>query len=129
MEVIMVLKRFRKTIRAGRGDSVPEFEKDEYIEVGVGGVPDSGSTSVPSGKIGIRIESLTEFGDTEKVLRFLREGDVVMLRIKHLKEKDLSELKRAVERLKRTVIAQSGDLVGVEQDWLLIVPEHVTVHR
>jgi len=121
----MVLKRLRKSLRSG---SQPVSEKEEYIEVGVGGAVGSGP--IPShGKIGIRIESLAEFGDTEKILRFLREGSIVMLKIKTLKEKDLSELKRAVERLKRTILAQNGDLVGVEQDWLLLCPEHVLVHR
>ncbi|MBN2330513.1 MAG: cell division protein SepF [Candidatus Aenigmarchaeota archaeon] len=122
----MVLKRFKRGIKSGR--TYPASEKDEYIEVDVGGA--SGSPSLSAhGKIGIRIESLEEFSDSEKILRFLREGSIVMLKIKTLKEKDLSELKRAVDRLKRTVLAQNGDLVGVEQDWLLLVPEHAVVHR
>ena len=122
----MVLKKLRKSF--GSGGQYDEREKDEFIEVDVGGV--AGSGAIPAqGKIGIRIESLSEFSETEKVLRFLREGSIVMLKIKTLKEKDLSELKRAVERLKRTILAQNGDLVGVEQYWLLLVPEHVTVHR
>ena len=123
----MVLKRFRRGIRSG-GTS-PAAGKDEYIEVDIGGVASSPSETSMQGKIGIRIESLEEFSDSEKILRFLREGSIVMLKIKTLKEKDLSELKRAVDRLKRTVLAQNGDLVGVEQDWLLLVPEHAVVHR
>ena len=120
----MVLEKFSKSLKSSRSGSGPN--REEYIEVDVGG-PASAARS--SGKIGIRIENIADFGDTEKVLKFMREGDIVMLKIKSLREKDLSELKRAVERLKRTVMAQNGDLVGVEQDWLLIVPQHVTVHR
>lgn len=121
----MVLKRFRGMGRNSMDESMPQ---EEYIEIEVGGA--SKSSPVPAhGKIGIRIENLTEFSETEKVLRFLREGSVVLLKIKTLKEKDLSELKRVVERLKRTIAAQNGDMVGVEQDWLLLVPEHAVVHR
>lgn len=123
----MVLKRFRRGIRSG--GTYPAAGKDEYIEVDVGGVSSSPSEIISQGKIGIRIESLEEFSDSEKILRFLREGSIVMLKIKALKEKDLSELKRAVDRLKRTILAQNGDLVGVEQDWLLLVPERAVVHR
>jgi SepF-like predicted cell division protein (DUF552 family) len=102
--------------------------EEEYIEVDVGG--GTGGRAVPgAGKMGIVIESIAEFGDTEKVLKFLREGTIVLLKVKTLREKDLGELKRVVERLKRTVVAQNGDIVGVEQDWLLLVPEHVIVHR
>ena len=126
MEVIMVLKRLRKSFKSDARSIRPVEE--EYIEIDVGG--GIGSDAPASyGKMGIRIETLSDFGDTEKVLRFLRDGSIVMLRIKSLKEKDLSELKRAVERLKRTILAQNGDMVGVEQDWLLLVPEHVIVHR
>jgi len=125
----MVFKRLRRTLTAGRDQPYPEVRGDEYIEVDIGGGAAESESPNISGKIGIRIESLSEFGDTEKTLRFVREGDIVMLRIKSLKEKDLSELKRAVDRLKRTILAQNGDLVGVEQDWLLLVPQHVTVHR
>jgi SepF-like predicted cell division protein (DUF552 family) len=123
----MVLKKLKNTFKSG--SSFEALGKDEYIEVDVEGATPCAGGRPSSGKIGIRIESMTEFGDTEKVLRFLREGSVVMLKIKTLKEKDLSELKRAVDRLKRTILAQNGDLVGIEQDWLLLVPEHVTVHR
>lgn len=96
---------------------------DEYVEVGVL----SGSQSV--GKIGIKIENLTDFADTEKVLRQIREGAIVFLKIKVLKEKDIGELKRAVEKLKKTVMAQNGDIAGIEQDWLILTPHYASVHR
>lgn len=126
----MVLRKIkdmgRNFMPADRPRNVPLEE--EYIEVDVGGgVGGRGGPSV--GKMGIVIESVAEFGDTEKVLKFLREGTIVLLKVKALREKDLGELKRVVERLKRTVVAQNGDIVGVEQDWLLLVPEHVIVHR
>ena len=120
----MVLKRLKRSFGSETDAMRPE---DEFIEIDVGGISGPGAASY--GKMGIRIETLSDFGDAEKVLRFIREGSIVMLRIKSLKEKDLSELKRAVEKLKRTILAQNGDMVGVEQDWLLLVPQHVVVHR
>jgi len=125
----MVLDKLRKSL-SQRGD-FHEFGKEEYIEVdvGAGAAVAVSKAAGDKGKIGIVIETLSDFNETERVLRFVREGNVVFLKIKGLREKDLGELKRAVERLKRTVIAQNGDIVGVEQDWLLLVPEHVAVHR
>ena len=128
----MVLKRFKKAKNnfmsveksVGLGD-------EEYIEVDVDGMgsasPQTHGTN--SGKLGIVIENVSEFGDTERVLKHVREGQVVLMKVKALKEKDLGELKRVVERFKRTVLAQNGDIVGVENDWLLLVPSHVVVHR
>lgn len=121
----MVLGGLRGIGRRSMDSDFEEGEqKDEFLEVNVM----DGQTRA-GGKLGIRIEHLTEFGDTEKVLRALREGSVVFLKIKNLKEKDLGELKRAVERLKKTVMAQSGDIAGVESDWLIITPQHAMIHR
>ncbi|MFH0956661.1 MAG: cell division protein SepF [Candidatus Aenigmatarchaeota archaeon] len=103
--------------------------QEEYIEVDVGGSVGGGRPPAGAGKMGIVIEGIAEFSDTEKVLKFLREGNIVLLKVKSIREKDLGELKRVVERLKRTVVAQNGDIVGIEQDWILLVPEHVIVHR
>ncbi|MCD6496432.1 MAG: cell division protein SepF [Candidatus Aenigmarchaeota archaeon] len=125
--VIKKLRNIRKSISSGSTSF--KSPEEEYIEVdvsgGVGAEPMLGTT----GKLGIIIESVSEFGDTERILKHVREGKIVLMKVKALKEKDLGELKRVVERFKRTILAQNGDIVGVEQDWLLLVPEHVIVQR
>jgi SepF-like predicted cell division protein (DUF552 family) len=123
--VLKKLKDMRKNLSVERSITPGE---EEYIEVDVGGSMGTAPAG-RGGRMGIVIENISEFGDTEKVLKALREGHIVLLKVKSLKEKDLGELKRAVEKLKRTVLAQNGDIVGVEQDWLLLVPETVFVHR
>ena len=123
------LKDMKKTFtQPERARGTKTGSEEEYIEVDVGGPVGSGGPRM-SGKMGIVIENIAEFSDTEKVLKYVREGNIVLLKVKALKEKDLGELKRVVEKFKRTIIAQNGDIVGVEQDWLLLVPEHVVVHR
>ena len=128
----MVMQRIRNVgksfMPSDRSKSSGSLQ-EEYIEVDVGGSVGGGRAPGGTGKLGIVIEGIAEFSDTEKVLKFLREGNIVLLKVKTIREKDLGELKRVVERLKRTVVAQNGDIVGVEQDWLLLVPEHVMVHR
>jgi SepF-like predicted cell division protein (DUF552 family) len=114
----MVFDKLKKSIsRDMDSDDVP---KEEFIEVGVG-------EAKVAGKIGISIEKLDDFADTDRVLKVVREGSLVFLKIKTLKEKDLGELKRAVEKLKKTVLAQNGEIIGVEQDWLILAPEHARV--
>ena len=116
----MVLDRIRKSIiRDMDSDDVP---KEDFIEVGI-------EEAKGHGKIGISIEKLDDFADTDRVLKVVREGSLVFLKIKTLKEKDLGELKRAVEKLKKTVLAQNGEIIGVEQDWLILAPEHARVMR
>jgi len=104
----------------------PEFEMEpeSYVEVSV-----MDQSERPMGKLGIKIDRLEDFGDTERVLRTLRDGHIVFLKIRGLKEKDMGELKRAVEKLKKTVTANDGDIAGVEGDWLIMAPKFASVHR
>ncbi|NIO20181.1 MAG: cell division protein SepF [Candidatus Aenigmarchaeota archaeon] len=115
-----MLDRFRRSV--SRIEAEEGIPTEEYVEVGV-------AESRMPGKIGIAIEKLEDFADTERILRAVRNGSLVFLRIKSMKEKDLGELKRSVEKLKKTVLAQNGDIVGVEQDWLILAPEHAKVER
>src|SRR3989338_2764556 len=107
----------------GDNVSVDVAPTEDYMEVGVMD-PDKAT-----GRIRISIEKMDDFADTDRVLRALRKGNIVFLKIKGLKEKDMSELKRAVERLKKTTIANNGDIAGVETDWLIITPQYATVER
>jgi SepF-like predicted cell division protein (DUF552 family) len=113
--------RFR--ILNGRTDA-PDIETEDYVEVNV-----ADSASVPMGKVGIKIEKLNDFADTERILKAVRTGNVIFIKIRGLKEKDLGELKRAVEKLKKSAVANNGDIAGIEQDWLVLTPEHAVLHR
>ncbi|MBN2042904.1 MAG: cell division protein SepF [Candidatus Aenigmarchaeota archaeon] len=123
----MVFKKLKRSIIGEIEDS--DMPKEEFIEVGFSESGGSFGVSKPAGKIGIVIDKLVEFSDTERVLRAVRDGSLVFLKIKGMKEKDLGELKRSVEKIKKTVMAQNGDIVGVEQDWLILAPEFAKVAR
>ena len=117
----MVFNKLKKSF--SRDEAFEDVPHEEFIEVGVS---DGASRT---GKIGISIEKLDDFADTDRVLKSVRGGSMVFLKIKTLKEKDLGELKRAVEKLKKTVHAQNGEIVGVESDWLILAPEFAKVER
>ena len=56
-------------------------------------------------------------------LNDLREGfTVALLNVKLLKDKDVTELKRAVSTLKKTCNAINGDIAGFGDDWLVATP-------
>jgi len=109
--------------RSNMSEDISEPEH-EYVEVNV-----MDSARKKEGHIGIRVEKLNEFSDTDKILASVRKGEVIFLKIKGLKEKDIGELKRAVDKLKKTVSANNGDIAGVEQDWLILTPQHAAVQR
>ncbi len=112
----MVFKLFGK-------DEPRELEEDEFIEI------DTTSPDISGGKIPIKIEHLEDFADTEKLQRLVREGTIVFVKIKPLREKDISELKRAIEKLRKTIIAINGDIAGVEEDWVILCPSFAHIVR
>jgi SepF-like predicted cell division protein (DUF552 family) len=103
------------------GKKEPKEEAEEFIEIE--------SEEGERRKINIRIENLEDYRDVERVQKFLREGDIIFLRIKRLRERDIGELKRSVERLRRTSVAMNGDIIGVDEDFLILTPSYAKIFR
>jgi len=81
-------------------------------------------------KIVIRPFVVEDFADIKPVLDALREGTTVALvNIKPLKERDLVELKRAVNKLKKTCDAIEGDIAGFGEDWIVVTPSFGSIYR
>ncbi len=116
----MPIKGFLEKLRGS--DETEEGSDVDYIEL-------ESSDTQNDGKLQIRIESLSEFSDTERIQSELREGSIVWVKIKSLKEKDMAELKRSVDRLRKTCIAVNGDIAGIDEDFLILTPENVSIHR
>ncbi|HDD46479.1 MAG TPA: cell division protein SepF [Candidatus Aenigmarchaeota archaeon] len=118
----MVLEKIRGIAKKSVVDE--EFDVNEdYIEV------DVSEAEKKQGKVIIRVDKLESFSDTERVVKHLRDGALVFLKIKNLREKDMGDLKRSVERIKKTIIAIGGDIVGIEQDWLILTPDYARIER
>jgi SepF-like predicted cell division protein (DUF552 family) len=79
--------------------------------------------------VDVRVDNLKDFADTDRVQRLVREGNIVFLKIKDLRQKDLTELKRAVDKLKKTCVAMEGDIVGVDENFLVLTPRFARIWR
>jgi len=79
--------------------------------------------------VSVRIETLKDLLDTDRIQYLLREGSIVFLNIGELRRRDLSELKRSVEKLKKTCAAMDGDIIGVDEDFLILTPKFARIHR
>ena len=96
--------------------------KEEYTEL-----KDNEQTKAK--KIPIHVEKLQEYADSGRIQQKLRDGVVMMVKVKDLKEKNLPELKRAIERIKRTCSAVGGDIAGVGNDWIIVSPANAKIDR
>jgi len=81
-------------------------------------------------KVTVRPFQLDDFEGIKEVLDALREGHTIaLINIKALKEKDIVELKRAINKLKKTCDAIEGDIAGFGDDWIAATPNFAHIHR
>jgi SepF-like predicted cell division protein (DUF552 family) len=99
-----------------------EVIEDDFVEL-------DAKMSEKDKKVVIRAETLQEFDDVEKVQQHLRDNHIVWVNIKPLKERDMTNLKRAVKRLKKTVKSIDGDMAGVDEEWIVVCPSYAEIER
>jgi SepF-like predicted cell division protein (DUF552 family) len=121
------MANFFSKIKAGLGigsePSVFEEADKDYVEVG----HEKGDDK--SGMI-VRTYVLEDFSDIKLVLDALRDGNTIpIINIKPIKEKDLIELKRAINKLKKTTDAIGGDIAGVGDDYIVCTPATAKIYR
>ena|SRR3989344_3660569 len=81
-------------------------------------------------KIIIKPFTIEQFEDIKPALDELREGyTIALINIKLLKDKDIVELKRAINKIKKTCDAIEGDIAGFGEDWIVVTPSFARVYR
>ena len=112
----------------GGSDEPEEMRQgeQEYVELDTAAV----STSDAKGKIIVRSFTLDNFEGVKVILDALRDGSIIgLVNIKPLREKDDIELKRAVDKLKKTTEAISGDIAGFWDDYIVVTPSFARIYR
>ena len=105
-------------------ESQDEVQEEEYVELS------SESAKEAKGKVVVRPFIIEDFSDVKIILDSLREGSTIALvNIKPLKDKDLIELKRAINKLKKTTDAIEGDIAGFGDDYVIVTPSFAKVYR
>lgn len=80
-------------------------------------------------RVSVKIDILRDYSDTERIQSLVRDGTVVFLKIKDIRQRDITELKRCVDKLRKTCLAMNGDIVGVDEDFLVVTPSFAKVYR
>lgn len=112
--------------KLGTGASSEMFEESEqgYVELG------SESASDAKSRLMVRPYAIEDFEHIKPILDALREGHTIaLINIKPLKDKDLVELKRAINKLKKTCDAIEGDIAGFGENWIAAVPSFAHIYR
>ena len=121
------MKRFFSKVKKGLGfeaePSLFEEAEKEYVEIETEGEESKAQVTV-------RPFVIEDFSDIKQILDALREGyTIALVNIKPIKDKDLIELKRAINKLKKTCDAIDGDIAGFGDDYIVVTPAFAKIYR
>ena len=78
----------------------------------------------------VRVFVLDDYENIRDILDVLRnEKTLCLIDIHLLRNKDPDELRRAIDKLKKTIDAVSGEIVGFHENWILAAPKNVHIHK
>lgn len=80
-------------------------------------------------QIKIITDKLENFASTDRILQNVKQGNIVIVRIKDLKETNMDELKQSINKIKNVVSTYGGDVAGVSDEWLIVAPNTAAIMR
>ena len=99
--------------------------EEEYVEL-----DPSASNGESDAKVILRTFTLEDFADVKDIIEGMRNGNTIALvNIRPLKDKDIIELKRAINKLKKTTDAIKGQIAGFGDDMIIVAPEFAEIYR
>jgi len=117
------LSKLKEKLGTSQSDMFEDAEHG-YVELG------SESNIDTKSRLMVRPFVIEEFEHIKPILDSLREGHTIaLINIKPLKDKDLIELKRAINKLKKTCDAIEGDIAGFGENWIAAVPNFAYIYR
>jgi SepF-like predicted cell division protein (DUF552 family) len=96
---------------------------EEYVEL-------EADFSSSRAKVLVKPFTIKDFEDIKPVLDAVREGRTIgLVNIAPIKDKDVGELKRSVDKIKKVIDANEGDIAGFGENWLIVTPSFAKVWR
>jgi len=116
--------KLKERVSGNGSKDMNDSDEEGYVELGA----DTSAETSP--KITVRPFVISDFESIKPILDSLREGHTIaLINIKPLKDRDLVELKRAINKIKKTTDAIEGDIAGFGDNWIAAVPSFASIHR
>ncbi|MDD5417405.1 MAG: cell division protein SepF [Candidatus Nanoarchaeia archaeon] len=120
----MVFGKIKKFLSDEEETTYVATKKGDFIELS----PEMGRDATAN--IMFKYYILKDFSDIKSIISGLREGHTIaLMKINQLKTKDISELRRAIAKIKKTCEAMGGSLIGVDENWVVATPSYVKVDK
>jgi SepF-like predicted cell division protein (DUF552 family) len=110
-------------------------KKEEYVEDEAGDYlsiteTDTVRPVIEDKLLDVRVFVLDDYENIREILDVIRgEKTMCLIDIHLLRNKDPDELRRAVDKLKKTAGAVDGEIVGFHENWILSAPKNVHIHK
>ncbi len=97
------------------------LDLDDYVEVPI--------ELEEQKRVRIMIEKLENYAAADRITKKLREGNIVIVKVKELKDSNLDELKHAVSKMRTVCSSMQGDIVGIGDEWILLTPPTARIEK
>lgn len=113
----MVFKRLKKAFSTSGENS-----GEEYLEIDLG-------QEKKEKKVLVKLFDLKDYEDVNEVLSALREGyTIAIIDTQVLRKREVIELKRAISKIKKTVDALEGSIMGFKE-FVIVAPSFAKIER
>ena len=122
--MVGIFSKLKEKVVGSGTEIIHGAEEEGYVELGTDASEETDS------KVTVRPFVIEDFESIKPILDSLREGHTIaLINIKPLKDKDLVELKRAINKIKKTCDAIEGDIAGFGDNWIAAVPSFANIYR
>jgi SepF-like predicted cell division protein (DUF552 family) len=87
------------------------------------------STPPPPKTVYLKTSTLNSLEELDKIKGELESGNIAIIRLTPLFDKDLDDVKRAVRNLKKFIGEIDGDIASLGEDRIVVTPSHVKIWR
>ena len=124
------MARFLNFSGKGKEDEYIEDSNEDYLSITESDSSKDASSLHADKLVDVKVFVLDDYDNIRDILDVIRgEKTMCLIDIHLLRNKDPDELRRAVDKLKKTIEAVSGELVGFHENWILAAPKHVHIHK
>lgn len=119
-----IFSQLKDKMSKSQDEDFGEEIHEEYVELA------TDEEIETSTKMIVRPFTLDYFEDIKPVINAMRNGNTIaMINIRPLKERDINELKRAVDKLRKTTDALEGEIAGFTENIVIATPSGAIIHK
>jgi len=83
----------------------------------------------PRERLTVRIENVTGLGDVERVGGYLKQGSVVLVKVRDLQKKDVGLFQTSLQKMKRLSTQFNWDMVALQEGYVIMTPSFARIER